>query len=117
MNEHGVWIQDHESKAGLLWTSFRNRMGTTSSPTMLFDLASMITPVEGLDSLAAPIQHAEVDSVIKRMPNDKAPGLMVSTGYFLKSASNLSKMISTHFVRISPLVWSTWSVSTRHTLL
>lgn len=59
-------------------------MGNTSSPTMLFDLDSMITPVEGLDSLAAPIQHAEVDSVIKRMPNDKAPGPDGFNGLFHK---------------------------------
>jgi hypothetical protein len=36
MNDEGVWIQDHEGKAGLLWNSFRNKMGTTSSPTMFF---------------------------------------------------------------------------------
>lgn len=24
LNEHGVWVQDHESKAGLLWNSFKS---------------------------------------------------------------------------------------------
>jgi len=84
MNEHGVWIQDHESKAGLLWTAFRNRMGATSSPTMLFDLTSMITQVDGLDALVSPISHDEVDSVVKHMPNDKAPGPDGFNGLFLK---------------------------------
>jgi hypothetical protein len=74
LNDQGAWIVDHEGKAALLWNAFRNRMGTTSSPTMLFDLDSMITPVAGLDSIADPILQVEVDSVIKKMPSDKAPG-------------------------------------------
>jgi len=91
LNEHGAWVQEHESKAGLLWTSYRNRMGTTSSPTMLFDLASIITPVEGLENIAATILPAEVDSVVKHMPNDKAPGPDGFNGLFLKKCWNIVK--------------------------
>ena len=84
MNDQGIWIHDHEGKAGLLWNSFRNRMGTTSSPTMLFDLSSLVTPVNDLDSLAAPILQEEVDLVVKRMLADKAPGPDGFNGRFLK---------------------------------
>ena len=84
MNDQGIWIHDHEGKAGLLWNSFRNRMGTTSSPTMLFYLSSLVTPVNDLDSLAAPILQEEVDLVVKCMPADKAPGLDGFNGRFLK---------------------------------
>ena len=84
MNEHGVWIQDHESKAGLLWTAFRNRQGATSSPTMLFDLTNMITHVNVLDALVIPFSHDEVDSVVKHMPNDKAPRPNGFNDLFLK---------------------------------
>ena len=49
-------------------------MGTTSSPTMLFDLTALIQQVQGLDSLVMPILHEEIDKIVKRMPNDKAPG-------------------------------------------
>jgi hypothetical protein len=84
MNDQGIWIHDHEGKAGLLWNSFRNRMGTTSSPTMLFDLSSLVTSVNELDSLAAPILQEEVDLVVKRMPADKAPGPDGFNGRFLK---------------------------------
>lgn len=38
-NDQGVWIQDHESKAGLLWNSFRSRMGI--SLDQLCSLTSM----------------------------------------------------------------------------
>jgi hypothetical protein len=91
MNEHGVWVQDHGGKAGLLRNSFRNRMGTTLSPTMLFDLGSMITYTEGLDDIAAPILQDEVDSVVKRMPNDKAPSPNGFSALFLKRCWKITK--------------------------
>lgn len=61
-NENGDWIQDHDGKAGLLWVSFKQRMGMTSYPNMLFDLSSLINPVEDLDSLLLPFQTDEIDS-------------------------------------------------------
>jgi hypothetical protein len=66
-------------------------MGTTSSPTMLFDLGSTITYTEGLDDIAAPILQDEVDSVVKRMPNDKAPGPDGFNGLFLKRCWQIIK--------------------------
>lgn len=83
-NEHGIWVHDHDGKAGLMWSSFINRMGMTSSPTMLFDLASLIHQVDGLDSLVSPFRTDEIDSIVKRMPNDKAPGPDGFNGLFLK---------------------------------
>jgi hypothetical protein len=59
-------------------------MGTTSSPNMLFDLSSMVTPVGGLDFLVAPFQVDEIDSIVKRMLADKAPGPDGFNGLFLK---------------------------------
>jgi hypothetical protein len=34
-------ICDHESKAAMIWSTFRNRMGVTTDPTMHFDLQSL----------------------------------------------------------------------------
>lgn len=68
LNEQGIWIQDHEGKAGLLWSSFRKRMGVSSDPVMVFDLHSLVQAVDDLDALIVPILHDEVDSVIKKMP-------------------------------------------------
>jgi hypothetical protein len=31
-------ICDHESKAAIIWSTFRNRMGATTDPIMHFDL-------------------------------------------------------------------------------
>lgn len=59
-------------------------MGMSSSPTMLFDLSILISPVVGLDSLVAPFQTDEIDSIVKRMPSDKALGPDGFNGLFLK---------------------------------
>ena len=40
-NDQGVWIQDHESKAGIIWNALRNRMAVTEMPTMLYNLQSL----------------------------------------------------------------------------
>jgi len=79
-------------------------MGTTSSLTMLFDLCSLVTPVNDLDSLAAPILQEEVDLVVKRMPADKAPGPDGFNVHFLKNVGNLSKVIFTPFAQSSSRV-------------
>lgn len=49
LNEQGIWIQDHDGKAGLLWSSFKGRMGITSNPTMLFDLPNLIVAADDLN--------------------------------------------------------------------
>jgi hypothetical protein len=66
-------------------------MGMTSTPTMLFDLASLITQNGGLDVLTMPIAHEEIDLVIKHMPSDKTPGPDGFNGMFLKKCWHLIK--------------------------
>lgn len=83
-NEQGAWISDHQGKAGLLWSSFKSRMGQTSNPNMLFDLSSMIEPVEGLEFLSSPFLPEEINATVQKMPPDKAPGPDGFNGLFLK---------------------------------
>jgi len=84
-NENGIWVQDHEGKAGILWNTFKNRMGISSEVKMHFDLHSILTPRGGdLELLVQPIQCEEIDRIIKQMPTDKAPGPDGFNGLFLK---------------------------------
>jgi hypothetical protein len=52
---------------------------------MEFDLASLITPIPGLEELTVPFTRQEIDDVIKYMPVDKAPGPDGFNGLFRKS--------------------------------
>jgi hypothetical protein len=91
LNENGVWVQDHEGKVGLLWSAFRNRIGVSTNPAMLFDLPNLIEPVDGLQDLAEPFQQSEIDLIVRRMPSDKAPGPDGFNGLFMKRCWQIIK--------------------------
>lgn len=84
INDHGVIVQDHEGKAGLLWLSFKNRMGVTTAPTMHFDLSSLFQPVDGLEGLSSEFLQSEIDNTVAHLPLDKAPGPDGFNGLFLR---------------------------------
>lgn len=59
-------------------------MGISSNPVMVFDLDSLIETITGLDDLVLPFQREEIESIIKRMPPDKAPCPDGFNGLFTK---------------------------------
>jgi hypothetical protein len=71
-SEDGDATSQHDQKAAILWTAFRNRMGRIEPTEMKFDLASLITP-QDLSRLEITFTKEEIDEVIHIMPNDKAP--------------------------------------------
>jgi hypothetical protein len=77
LNDHGSWIQDHEGKAGLLWSSFRKRMGVSSDPVMVFDLGSLVQVADDLDHF----NLRKLMLLSKRCLLIKPRGRMVSTVY------------------------------------
>jgi hypothetical protein len=66
-------------------------MGITANPTMVFNLTQLIVPNEDLSSLVTPFSQSEIDSIIKRMPPDKAPGPDGFNGHFIKTCWQLIK--------------------------
>ena len=82
-DEQGNWISDHEGKAALLYTSYKNRMGISLQPQMHFDLANLIQSTVDLDFLVSPFTTEEIDHMVKLLPIDKAPGPDGFNGLFL----------------------------------
>lgn len=82
--EDGSEITDHTEMAGMLWASYKGRMGSTEGIEMQFDLDNIITKVDGLEVLSRPFEKKEMDDIIKYMPADKAPGPDGFNGLFLK---------------------------------
>ena len=74
--DDGRVLCDHDAKAAVIWHSFKERIGCSDSPTMLFNLAEIITPSPNVDfeSLELPFTHEEIDNIVKEMPLDKSPG-------------------------------------------
>jgi len=83
-NDSVIFISDHEGKADLLWTAYKQRLGVSINSQMLFDLDRIINIDLDLSSLVVPISISEIDRVVKLIPNDKAPGPDGFNGLFLK---------------------------------
>ena len=84
LNEDGVMISDHEGKAGLLWSAYKNRMGISLNPDIRFDLEQLIQVNMDFYSLIQPFSIEEIGRIVKDMPSDKAPGPDGFNGLFLK---------------------------------
>jgi hypothetical protein len=72
LDDGGNEVTDHQVMDGLLWSSFKDRMGKLEGIAMQFDLDSLLSRVEGLDELTVPFDKKEMDEVIKKMPTDRS---------------------------------------------
>ena len=77
-------VSDHDQMAGILWASFKNRMGQAQGISMGFDLANLIQPIQGLEELSQPFSDDEIRKVLKELPPDRAPGPDGFNGLFVK---------------------------------
>ena len=82
--EDGLVTTDHNQMAGIIWDSYKQRMGMSNGIHMGFNLDSLLQRVEGLETLSRPFEKEEIDDIIKHMPADKAPGPDGFNGLFLK---------------------------------
>jgi hypothetical protein len=64
----------HHIKANIIWEAFKDRLGTSDSPEMLFDLEHLLQRSNNLDFLTAPFTTEEIDEVVANLPSDKSPG-------------------------------------------
>jgi len=78
-------VEDHTGKEALLVQAYTQRPGTSNPMRMMFDLPTLIDPTENLDHLTLPFTIEEIDSVVKEMPVDRAPGPDGFSGLFLKA--------------------------------
>ena len=78
-------VDDHTSKESILFEAFKQRLGTCSRPNMKFNLSALLRQQVDFDSLTTPFTHAEIDTVIKDMPLERAPGPDGFNGAFLKA--------------------------------
>jgi hypothetical protein len=84
----GVVRIQHDEKALLLWESFKDRLGQSEYAHMHFDLETLLTPIDDLDSLVIPFSNEEIDGVVKNMKIDKSPGPDGFNTDFLKKCWN-----------------------------
>jgi hypothetical protein len=112
LNEDGIWVQDHSGKEALLWSTFKNRLGVSTGVTMLFNLDILVTPRDNLDTLGGPIYREQIDSLVKRLPSDKAPGPDGFNGLFIKKCWDIIKNDFYSSVRTSLRETQAWRALT-----
>ncbi|XP_071683219.1 uncharacterized protein [Lolium perenne] len=74
----GRQVSDHAEMAGLLWSSYKERMGMSEGISMQFDLAALIEKVPGLDEISMPFLLEEMElningSYITLVPKVQSP--------------------------------------------
>jgi hypothetical protein len=87
----GREVSDHNEKAALLYTAYKERLGQSRPIHFLPELQSLIQQVDGLNSLSAAFTREEIDEVIKELPTDKAPGPDGFNGMFIKRCWHIIK--------------------------
>ena len=92
-------VSDHTQMAGILWSSFKNRMGHAQGINMGFDLPQLIQPVEGLEVLSAPFSQEEINKVLAELPADRAPGPDGFNGMFIKKCWPIIEQDFLHLIQ------------------
>lgn len=90
-DDQGRELVQHDKKAALLWETYKQRMGTSEDPNMLFNLNDMISDTVDLSHLADPFTRYEIDRIVKEMPSDKASGPDGFNAKFLKTCWHIIK--------------------------
>jgi hypothetical protein len=64
--------------------SFKERLGQSEFQAITFNLSSLLDSNTELGCLEEPFTRAEIEVVVKNLPNDKAPGLDGFNNEFIK---------------------------------
>jgi hypothetical protein len=82
--EDGSVATEHHEKAGLLWHSFKQRLGVSTPISSTFDFSPYLNRLEDLEVMSSPFTNEEIDLVVAHMPNDRSPRPDGFSGFFLK---------------------------------
>lgn len=72
-DNNGVLHSNHQDKANILWSAFKERLGVQEYRSMLFDLHDLFTVPNDLSCLEEPLSHEEIDQVVAQLSTDKSP--------------------------------------------
>jgi hypothetical protein len=88
----GTEITEHDEKAAVLWSSFKERLGVSNNNVVPEEILQLVQHIQNLNELSAHFTNEEIDKVVASLPIDKAPGPDGFNGQFIKSCWHIIKM-------------------------
>jgi hypothetical protein len=86
----GRTVSDHHGKASLLWEEYKARLDCSTQTHMFFNIQDLVQQHD-LHHIETPFTREDIDSVVERLPTDKAPGPDGFNGLFIKKAWHIIK--------------------------
>jgi hypothetical protein len=72
--DNGETVYNHIDKVAILWEAFKERLGHSEFNNITFNLDTLLDRNPNLAWLEEPFTGDEIDSVVRSLPNNKAPG-------------------------------------------
>lgn len=99
----------HASKADILWTAYKERLGMSEFQHMVFNLSSLFPDLHDLSVLEEPFSQEEIDQVVANLPSDKSHGPDgFNTDFVKKDAGTSSNLTFMIFAKLSLRVTYTY---------
>jgi hypothetical protein len=73
-DDNGNTALSHTDKESVLFNAFKNRLGTSQQTSMVFNLPSLIQPIDNLSELEHSFSSHEIDQIISSLPSNKSLG-------------------------------------------
>jgi hypothetical protein len=86
----GSLAMDHEQKAAIFWNAYKERRGQYEFEDILFDLSTLIHPVQ-MQNMDDTFSIEEIDGMVKDLPTDKSLGPDGFNGIFIKKCWSIIK--------------------------
>jgi hypothetical protein len=90
INQEGDTITDHDQKASLLWTAYKERLGVSEFRGISYDLGELLSE-HSLKNIGDDFGQDEIDLIIKSLPNNHVPSPNGFNGLFIKKCWNILK--------------------------
>jgi hypothetical protein len=72
-NVEGAIVTSHEEKTNILWSSFKDRLGTSEFTHMYFNLNELLQRENDLSVLVSSFTHEEINGIVMNLPSRKSP--------------------------------------------
>lgn len=79
-------VHTDADKTSVLYEAYKQRLGSSQETSMVFDLPTLLQPVDNLASLEDRFTTQEIDVIVRSLPSNQSPGPNGFNTDFVKNA-------------------------------